>query len=163
MNPFSILFNASRRKPEEPPMLRAIRTLGRPWRKVSDKRWELREPPLHGYLIRLQAWEFTDRAEFIALADVAIDRDWFQRGMAIWLLEENDKLGCGAIRLIDTRDGMVLALGRVCPFPLYSEAALSRVAADLLTEASRVLQKLIAMEFIGRRSNDDGAAADVSP
>ena len=157
------LFRGLGAKNREPPTLVAIRRLGRPFRKVSDKRWELREPPLYGYLIRLQAWEFTDRAEFVVLADITIDRDWFQRGMAIWLLEENDKLGCGSIRLIDTRDGMTLALGRVCPLPLYSEAALSRVAADLLAETSRVLQKLIAMEFIRRRSNDDGAAADISP
>ncbi len=156
------LFRGLGAKDREPTTQQAIRTLGRPWRVVSDRRWELREPPLQGYLIRLQAWEFIDRAEFVALADVTIDRDWFQRGMAIWLLEENDKLGCGSLRLIDTRDGMVLALGRVCPLPLYSETALRRVATELLAETSRVLQKLIAMEFISRRTNDDGAAAGVS-
>ena len=134
---------------------RALRQLGRPVREVSDGRWEVQEPPLHGYLISLQAWEFPDRAEFMAFADVVIDRDWYQRGMALWLLEENDKLRCGSLRLIETREGLTLAVGRVCEFPLYTEAALNRVAAELLSEVSLVIQKLLAMEFISRRTGGE--------
>ena len=135
---------------------KAMRRLGRPVREVSAGRWEVvQEPPLQGYLISLQAWEFPDRAEFIAFADLVIDRDWYQRGMALWLLEENDKLRCGSLRLIETREGLTLAVGRVCELPLYSETALSRVAAELLSETSRVIQKLLAMEFISRRTGGE--------
>ena len=135
---------------------KAMRRLGRPVREVSEGRWEVvQEPPLQGYLISLQAWEFPDRAEFMAFADVVIDRDWYQRGMALWLLEENDKLRCGSLRLIETREGLTLAVGRVCEFPLYTEVALSRVAAELLSETSRVIQKLLAMEFISRRTGGE--------
>ena len=137
---------------------RALRRLGRPVREVSHGRWEVVWPPLHGYIISLQAWEFSDRAEFMAFADVVIDRDWYQRGMALWLLEENDKLRCGSLRLIETREGLTLAVGRVCEFPLYTEAALSRVAAELLSETSRVIQKLLAMEFISRRGDGEATS-----
>lgn len=136
-----------------------IRRLGHSVRMVSDGRWEVQEVPLLGYHVKLQAWEFQDRAEFVAFTDITIERDWFQRGMAIWLLEENDKLRFGSLRLIETRQGMVLAVGRTCEFPLYTEAALGRMTTELLLETSRVIQKLLAMEFISRRGNESDSAA----
>ena len=159
MSFLSFLFRgASERQKTNRRTNKAMRRLGRPVREVSDGRWEVREPPLQGYVISLQAWEFLDRAEFMAFADVVIDRDWYQRGMALWLLEENDKLRCGSLRLIETREGLTLAVGRVCELPLYTEAALSRVAAELLNETSRVIQKLLAMEFISRRGDGEATA-----
>ena len=161
MSFLSFLFrSASDRQKANRRTNKAIQRLGRPVREVSDGRWEVvQEPPVQGYHISLQAWEFPDRAEFMAFADVVIDRDWYQRGMALWLLEENDKLRCGSLRLIETREGLTLAVGRVCEFPLYTEAALSRVAAELLSETSRVIQKLLAMEFISRRTGGEQSPA----
>lgn len=139
---------------------KALRRLGRPVREVNEGQWEVvQELPVQGYLIALQAWAFPDQAELIAYADVVIDRDWYQRSMALWLLEENDKLRCGSLRLIETREGLTLAVGRICELPLYTEVALSHVAAELLNETSRVIQKLLAMEFISRRTDGDQSPA----
>ena len=110
----------------------------------------------------VQAWEFADRSEFLAFPDVVIDPDWYQRDMAIWLLKENDKNSCGSLRLIETAKGLELANGRVCPFPLYDEVALARVAKELVDETTRTFQKLLAMEFINRRPDDDETVANVS-
>ena len=138
---------------------RAIRRLGQPWGEISNGRWEVKWPPLKGYLMRMQAWEFPDRSELMTFADVVIDPDWFERGMAIWLLQENDKLRFGSLRLVETRQGFELANGRVCPYPQYGEIELARVASELASETSLTIQKLLAMEFISRRTGDDEATS----
>lgn len=133
----------------------ALRRLGQPYQQIGPGRWEAKWKPLKGYLVSIQAWEFPDRFELMAFSDVVIQSEWFERGMAIWLLQENDKLRVGSLRLIDTREGLILANGRICPYPLYDEAELANTVAELVSESLRTLQKLLAMEFIYPRTEGD--------
>ena len=138
-----------------PVVATAMHRAGGPLREIGSSRWEFSLPPLKGYLIRVQGWQFPDRAEFISLTDITIDRDWFERDMALLLLEENDRLRHGSLRLIETRNGMELALGCLCPLPLYTETALIRTVSELTRETSRVIQKLLSMEFIYPRTDGE--------
>lgn len=149
------LFHRDEANVSERVVATAMRRAGGQLREIGSSRWEFSLPPLKGYLIRVQGWQFHDRAEFVASTDITIDRDWYERGMALCLLEENDKLRYGSLRLIETRHGLELALGCVCPLPQYTEPALTRTVSELTRETSRVIQKLLSMEFIAPRTDGE--------
>lgn len=159
MGLFSSLFRSKPQVPTTPVVAAAMHRSGRSLREIGSHRWEFTLPPLQGYVIRIQGWQFPDRAEFVSSTDITIDRDWFGRDLALLLLQENDKQRGGSLRLIETRQGLELALGCNCPLPLYTEAALTRTVTDLVRDTSRVIQKLLAMEFIYPRTDGECEAA----
>ncbi len=141
--------------PSVPVVARALHSDRRALRPIGNNRWELLLSPEKGYLPRLQGWQFHDRAEFVLFTDIVIHREWIVGEMGVVLLVDNDKLRYSSLRFIESRQGMELALGAVCPLPLYTEAALTRTVQEMIREANRVVKKLLDMQFIYPRTDDE--------
>jgi hypothetical protein len=119
-----------------------------PCQKVKENLWRATAPENRGFVVQEDIMAHEQFVVIVAFAGITTDRQWVQWGLAIALLEYNQRFAYGSFRLDEHKNGMSVVLGYVCDTRQCDAAHVSAAAREILTEMQRALVELYARDLI---------------
>lgn len=125
-----------------------LRTSSLPVADLGDGMRAVVAPPRNTYRSRVYVWAYGGAIRCQAATDIAIERNWVGREVAIQLLEANLPGLPGVFSLVPDGDERIVVLGTEVDARETTAAELRKLIDDLLVRFERMVARLYAMDLI---------------